>query len=70
MAIFKTDCNNIDKRMDEIIDTIQVKLTLDDSRPMLSIATSFLEDLKTTLVPDVKKDFEMLGKKSLILQTD
>ena len=38
-SIFKTDCNNIEKRLDEIIDTIHVKLILDnvDSRPLLSI---------------------------------
>ena len=38
LAIFKTDCNNIEKRMDEIIETIRVKSILDDdSRPMMSI---------------------------------
>ena len=69
-AIFNNESYEIDKRFDEIINLIQSKLSLDESRPMLTIASDFMNDLETSLLPNVKKDFELLNKKYLYFPID
>ena len=69
-AILRNQCNEMDKRLDEIIGMIKSKLALQESRSTLTSAVAFHNELKIKLYPELKRDIEILATKSSNLAKD
>ena len=69
-AILRNQCNEMDKRLDDVISTIKTKLTLQESRSTLTMAMAFHNELKIKLYPELKREVEVLATKSSNLAND